>query len=312
MEVAKPIGSRFAVDHVGRYGVQRRRFPVRIVARRIPWTPPRGAKQNDQYDQQNQQTRYHDIHLSVYHGGSKISVSIVRVLSYFVRRIARVYVKRMVAKRRTERQAIDMRISVVGVPGSGKTTLLETLRKQGEDVICEPIVEWSPWIEAYYRDPERHAFGFQTCVLQHFHAFASSTCGPGVYWFERSPEDSKAVFGSICKAFMTPFEDDLYAKLYRHMTWTPDLVVYLRVDVDVAWNRIERRARVSEYALDRTMVRSIHEAYEREYGSRAPSNLVVVDANEPIDAVLERVRCVVGEHVGPSIASERNPFRSNH
>jgi deoxyadenosine/deoxycytidine kinase len=62
--------------------------------------------------------------------------------------------------------------SIEGNIGSGKTTLLHLLRAHIPNIILspEPIGEWQRIgshniLEAYYRDPSRWAYSFQTYAL---------------------------------------------------------------------------------------------------------------------------------------------------
>lgn len=187
-----------------------------------------------------------------------------------------------------------VRIAVVGIPGCGKTSVLAALSEIGMRTYRERVDEWKPWLDAYYEDPRRHAFGFQVRVLQDFSNLAAETANDFVHVFERSPEDSKNVFGQVCRRFMTPFEWELYEELHRDRAWVPDITVYLRVSTDDAWNRVKLRGRESERNMSREYLHVLFEHYDALYANHMRT--CVVDASKPLDAVIATVKDALRVH----------------
>lgn len=142
-----------------------------------------------------------------------------------------------------------MIISIDGLIGSGKSTVLELLEtKYGRNVHLEPVDEWMPYLERFYRDP-RSAFLLQTRV------WTDRCMRPPLgiendVFIERSPlfQWQCFVLGNVGDAGIDLLEKEVLSKLYGAAgeRWRPDLYIYLRCDPLVAAERIAHRARSVE------------------------------------------------------------------
>ncbi len=179
--------------------------------------------------------------------------------------------------------------SLEGNIGSGKSSLLdvvlETLNTAGDQttkVLHEPVGRWSEpisssaggMLQAYYEDPKRNGFAFQMFVLlsrveQHQEMTA---CWSGIraVLSERCVASDFELFGRPMRA--SGMIDDVQWKAYT--AWTEHVrqhvvgaqvsprVVYLRVLPEVSLQRIARRGRAGEQAIDRAYIEMLHAAHE--------------------------------------------------
>ena len=150
-------------------------------------------------------------------------------------------------------------ICVLGTIGSGKTTLTHALSaviKEHEGKCFELLepVGGNPFLELYYRDPNKYAFAMQIYMLNkrlEQQRVAQDLAIAGI----SSVQDS-SVFGDTCfvemlnkDGILSDLEVDLYSELFLNMTrevMYPSLIVYLDCDADTAKKRILKRGRDCE------------------------------------------------------------------
>ena len=171
-------------------------------------------------------------------------------------------------------------IVVEGPIGVGKTSLTRYLADAiGARQVLE-VVEENPFLASFYGDPERFAFSAQTFFLlsrfrQSQQQRQGSLFAPHVvadYLFEKD-----WIFASLN---LHGDEWELYQELYRSLApklAPPDLVVYLRADVEVLLKRIDMRGRPFERNMDPDYLRRLNAAYDAWF-ERCPHPLHVIDA----------------------------------
>ncbi len=144
---------------------------------------------------------------------------------------------------------------------AGKSSLMRALMERfpNWDYRPEPIEKWSDWgerhenlLEKFYLDPHRHAFEFQSAVLETFQADAIRPSSANVCVWERSPRSAIYVFARLSyeRGYLTKRE---YNKLKvqaktcsgifdnpRHST------VYLRCSPEQSQARLTERSRREE------------------------------------------------------------------
>jgi deoxyguanosine kinase len=82
----------------------------------------------------------------------------------------------------------------------------------------------------------------------------------------------------------------------------PELIVYLRVDTDVAMRRIAMRDRTYERNMDRAYIHDLNQAYEDFFGTNPPGQVLILDTNtldfvarpEHLAYVANRIRDTLG------------------
>ncbi len=173
-------------------------------------------------------------------------------------------------------------IVVEGPIGVGKTSLARFLAAElGARTVLE-VVEENPFLAGFYRDPQRYAFQTQVFFLlsrfrQHmalaqealFHADTVSD-----YLF-----DKDFLFASLN---LSGSEWELYRQLFEQLSPRlppPDLVVYLRASPELLLDRIAKRGRAFERAIDAGYLQRVSDAYDGHF-RHAPYPVHVVEAAE--------------------------------
>jgi deoxyguanosine kinase len=180
-----------------------------------------------------------------------------------------------------------MYIVVEGVIGVGKTTLARLLQPSFQANLLLEVFEENPFLSNFYADRARYAFQTQIFfLLSRYHQqnrgipelTADGKNLIGDYTFEKD-----ALFASI------NLKGDELAMYYRvhealaEKIRIPDLIVYLRAEVDLLMQRIAQRDRPYERNMDRAYIAELAEAYDDFYlrGKRAAPVMAVEVA--PLD-----------------------------
>ena len=179
-------------------------------------------------------------------------------------------------------------VCIDGIIGCGKSSLITQL---GELFTCfqEPVHEWS-LLQNFYDDMPRYAAPFQFQVLFSFHRLYSTFKNVNdKVIVERCPWSSKNIFTDMLvkNGLIQPNEHNLYCNFYNKLTFTTDLYIYLKVDTDVAYERILNRNRASERSLKLDYLNALNNKYNESVKSL--KNLYIVDANKSLHEVKKDV-----------------------
>lgn len=180
-----------------------------------------------------------------------------------------------------------MYLAIEGVIGVGKTTLARLLHPMFDASLLLEAFEENPFLSDFYADRRRYAFQTQIFfLLSRYHQQRDSVpqgleLGPLVadYTFQKD-----ALFARLN---LERDELDTYFRLHAALAerlYPPDLTVYLRVDTEVALQRIAHRDRAYERDMDPDYIDRLNRAYEGHFAGEATSPVLVVDTN-PLDFV---------------------------
>ena len=173
-------------------------------------------------------------------------------------------------------------IAIEGVIGVGKTTLARMLAPDlGGESLLE-VFEENPFLSDFYADRARYAFQTQIFFLlsryrqQHQAVPNALTRGPlfSDYTFAK---DSLFAHLNLSGDELTVYEK-LHSALAEKIP-TPDLLVYLRADLDTLMARIAMRDRPYERGMDRNYIDSLRLAYEGFFTAYTASTVLVIDTN---------------------------------
>lgn len=198
-----------------------------------------------------------------------------------------------------------MYLAIEGVIGVGKTSLARLLQQEFEAQLLLEIFEENPFLSDFYADRERYAFQTQIFFL-----------------LSRYRQQREFVPGAIEQgnliADYTFQKDSLFAELnlegdeletYRSVhdalaerLIKPDLIVYLRVDTDMAMQRIAMRDRSYERNMDRSYIEALNQKYEQFFGDRPTNEVLTIDTtpldfvarSEHLDQIINRIRDSIG------------------
>jgi len=179
-----------------------------------------------------------------------------------------------------------MRIAIEGAPGVGKSTLCAQL---GEILPCQLVtepVDDNYYLSDYYLNPSRWALAMQIELLTRRVQDAARTSHlAGITLHDRSLWGDR-IFGMAVHqmGLMDAREFKTYDRVFRALlekAYLPDIVLYLRADPDVVWERVQARDRAAEKGMPREYLDKVLQEYERFFED-PPIGAVVtaVDWNE--------------------------------
>jgi deoxyguanosine kinase len=196
-------------------------------------------------------------------------------------------------------------IAIEGVIGVGKTTLARMLAPEFAGEALLEVFEENPFLSDFYADRARYAFQTQIFFLlsryrqQHLAAPDALSRGPLIsdYTFAKDSLFAHLNLGGD--------ELTVYEKLHNALAEkipTPDLLVYLRADLDTLMHRIAMRDRPYERSMDRNYIESLRLAYEGFFTAYTASPALVIDTNnlnvvadqQAYIGVRERIRSALG------------------
>jgi deoxyguanosine kinase len=198
-----------------------------------------------------------------------------------------------------------MYLAIEGVIGVGKTTLARLLQPTfGGDLLLEAFEE-NPFLSDFYGDRKRYAFQTQIFFLlsryrqQRDAAPRALSRGNLIadYTFEKD-----AIFARLN---LESDELDTYFSLHEALAERiprPDLILFLRVDTEIAMRRIAMRDRTYERNMDEAYIHDLNRAYEAWYSKPPSSPVLIVDTNsldfvsrpEHLAYITNRIRDALG------------------
>ena len=180
-----------------------------------------------------------------------------------------------------------MKIVIDGNIGCGKSSLIKKITLDNRIKIKlynEPLSDWDDWLKLFYSDMSKYSFGFQLRVLKS-HLDKKNICD-GI--FERSPLSCQKVFGQLLfdDNMMTELEWKLTEEFNNDFGWTPDIVIYLKCDPEICFQRVNQRNRDGESSISLDYLKRLDSKYNQLYLN--PNNnfrVIVIDGTQPIDKV---------------------------
>lgn len=213
-------------------------------------------------------------------------------------------------------------ISVVidGIPLAGKTTLIENLKKlkdvnsnnqQQQSCIYnffkEPVESWinEGWLEKYYSNIPKFASSFQArVILSHIEqrnqietinnnqiSVNSSDSLKIVNICERSAITTLEVFSSML--FNDGVLDEIEIRLHEQMIEMfkykrPDILIYLDIDSEVAFNRNIKRMRKGESNIQLEYLCKLKNAYLSNL-SKLANKIIIIDGSDDELTILNKI-----------------------
>lgn len=202
----------------------------------------------------------------------------------------------------------NLYIAIEGPIGVGKTTLARLIKDDLEAELLLEVFEENPFLSRFYADRERYAFQTQIFFLlsryrQQHHVI------PEV--LQRSSLISDYTFAKdrlFAHLNLSGDELEMYDRIHTILAEKiplPDLIVYLRANIEALMERISFRDRPYEREMDRDYLESVQMAYERFFANYDRCLVLPLDTNElnfvrnqgDLDYIIRRIRSILREGV---------------
>lgn len=195
-------------------------------------------------------------------------------------------------------------IVIEGVIGVGKTTLSRLLQPYFQSQLLLEIVEENPFLPRFYEDQSRYAFQTQIFFLLSRYRQQRVAVPEVLKQASLISDyllDKDRIFARIT---LQGDEWNMYERLYEILAdrvRLPDLVIYLRANLDVLLGRIAMRDRSFERSMPRDYIEILRQTYESFFEEYEKTPLLSIDTNhldyvhrpEDLQTVLGAVRTML-------------------
>ncbi len=176
-------------------------------------------------------------------------------------------------------------IAVAGNIGAGKSSLTKLLSERfGWKPFFESVAD-NPYLSDFYGDMKRWSFNLQVYFLSNrFQSHKSITEGPDSVILDRVIYEDAEIFARNLYEIGKMDERDYtnYVELYKVMTEylrAPDLLIYLRANVDTLVKQIASRGRDFEQGIPREYLEQLNTHYENWTKNYALGPLLTVESD---------------------------------
>lgn len=176
-------------------------------------------------------------------------------------------------------------IGIAGNIGVGKTTFTSYLAKEFNLLDIYESVTNNPYLSDFYGDMHRWSFNLQIYFLHHrFSSIIDITKSESGFVQDRTIYEDVEIFSKNLHqmGFMDDRDWETYSDLFKNMTKflkTPDLIVYLKADLDTLIDRIQKRSREYEATIDPKYLESLNHLYNQWIENINWTKVLVVDTN---------------------------------
>ena len=179
-----------------------------------------------------------------------------------------------------------MHIAVAGNIGSGKTTLTGMLAKHyGWDALYESV-EDNPSLASFYQDMQRWSFNIQIYFLNsRFRQVLDIRQRKKDVIQDRTIYEDAYIFAPNLHRMelMASRDFENYASLFELMKkflQPPDLLIYLKADVETLISQILKRGRAYEGDISLSYLENLNKLYNNWIENYTDGKLLVVDVNK--------------------------------
>jgi deoxyadenosine/deoxycytidine kinase len=176
-------------------------------------------------------------------------------------------------------------IAIAGNIGSGKSSLTTMLSQKFGWMPYYESVEDNPYLVDFYGDMKRWSFHLQVYFLSHrFQTHKKIVEAPESVIQDRSIYEDAEIFARNLHEIgnMDTRDYENYVALYKVMTdylQPPDLMVYLRANVDTLVSQITKRGRSYEQSIQRSYLEQLNDHYEQWIGQYSLGKLLVIESD---------------------------------
>ncbi len=174
-------------------------------------------------------------------------------------------------------------IAIEGVIGVGKTTLARLIRDSFQAELLLEVFEENPFLSDFYADRARYAFQTQVFFLLSRYRQQHRVIGPTLVHSSLISDYSFAKDRLFAHLNLAGDELEMYERVHSVLAEKipmPDLIVYLRAEVDTLMDRIATRDRPYERAMSRDYIADLRQAYERFFGDYPDAPVLIIDTDD--------------------------------
>lgn len=217
-----------------------------------------------------------------------------------------------------------MRIIIDGNIGCGKSTVIKSISNELSmlRVLQENVSDWEPYLKSFYSDMKQNSLQFQMKVLEHHLKSGDKTKNDKFSIHERSLLSCVNIFGKDLynSGFLKELDMNLMNSYCNNFGWIPDVIIYLKADTDVCYNRCLKRNRDGEESIPKQYLANINTLYNNYYLEKdkvldynvlnlgvewssinnKEVKIYTIDANKDVDSVLidtiKIIRQIIDNH----------------
>ena len=176
-------------------------------------------------------------------------------------------------------------IAIAGNIGAGKTTLTSELSKNFGWTAQYESADDNPYLDDFYNDMKRWSFNLQVFFLNHrFNQIVDIHRGDQVVVQDRTIYEDAQIFAPNLydMGLMAERDYENYRALFDLMTGfiqPPDLMIYLRANIQTLVAHIEERGRKFEGSISIDYLKKLNQRYEEWIKSYNQGELLIIDVN---------------------------------
>ena len=179
-----------------------------------------------------------------------------------------------------------MHVAIAGNIGAGKTTLTKLLAKHYKWEPHYESVDENPYLDDFYGEMERWSFNLQIYFLNsRFRQILELRKGGKNIIQDRTIYEDAHIFAPNLHAMglMTNRDFSNYSSLFElmeNLVTPPDLLIYLRADIQTLVGQIHQRGRDYENSISIDYLSRLNERYEAWISKYEKGNLLIIDVND--------------------------------
>jgi len=178
-----------------------------------------------------------------------------------------------------------MHVAIAGNIGAGKTTLTKLLAKHYKWDPHYESVDENPYLDDFYGEMERWSFNLQIYFLNsRFRQILElRESGKNIIQDRTIYEDAHIFAPNLhAMGLMTNRDFSNYSSLFElmeNLVTPPDLLIYLRADIQTLVGQIHKRGRDYENSISIDYLSRLNERYEAWVSKYEKGNLLIIDVN---------------------------------
>ncbi len=178
-----------------------------------------------------------------------------------------------------------MHVAIAGNIGAGKTTLTKLLAKHYKWKPHYESVDENPYLDDFYGEMERWSFNLQIYFLNsRFRQILElRKTGKDIIQDRTIYEDAHIFAPNLHgMGLMTNRDFSNYSSLFElmeNLVTPPDLLIYLRADIQTLVGQIHKRGRDYENSISIDYLSRLNERYEAWITNYDKGNLLIIDVN---------------------------------